>query len=92
MAFDATTPYALACLGDPGRSRQSLEVLGREEPAAEREQDLVALATSWNVVMSEREAHDVVAEYDMIMATQPSSRRTLGAAMNSASPASASVS
>lgn len=90
MAFDATTPYALACLSDNVRSNQSLRVLGQEQPATQREKDLVALATSWNVVMTEGEAHAVVSEYDKVMLAQPAARNTLGAAMNSASAGSSS--
>jgi UDP-N-acetylmuramoylalanine-D-glutamate ligase len=90
MAFDATSPFALACLGDNMKSGQSLRTLGQEKPAEEREQDLLALATSWNVDMTEREAHDVVSEYDLVVAA-PGVRHNLSAASASAS-ASASIS
>jgi hypothetical protein len=82
MAFDATTPYALACLSDSARSVQSLTVLRQQEPAEVRVQNLVDLAQSWEVDMSEDEAERVVAEYDLVLRSQPKAANVLGGAFN----------
>jgi hypothetical protein len=74
MAFDST-PYTLACLDDHVKSSQSLRLLQQQKPATERERELIALATSWGVVMTELEAHEIVSEYDRFMATQPGTFR-----------------
>lgn len=76
MAFDPTTPYVLACLDDNSKSTQSLRLLRQEKAAKEREQELIALAMSWGVVLTEGEAHTLVSEYDLFMATQPGTLRT----------------
>ena len=75
MAFDPTTPYALACLGDSTRSIQSLTILRQEEPAEIRVQNLVDLAQGWEVEMAEEEAERVVAEYDLVVAAQAAAGR-----------------
>lgn len=71
MAFDATTPYALACLNDNARSIQSLTVLRQQESAEVRVKNLVELAQSWDVEMTEEEAEHVVEEFDSVVKAQP---------------------
>lgn len=83
MAFNPTTPYALACLSDSTRSIQSLTVLRQQEPAEVRVQNLVDLAESWDVEMSEEEAEQVVAEFDLVLASQPKTSSLLGGGFNS---------
>jgi hypothetical protein len=75
MAFDATTPYALACLGDSTRSIQSLSILRQDEPAEIRVQNLVDLAHGWEVDMDVEEAERVVADFDTVVAAQAASGR-----------------
>jgi hypothetical protein len=74
MAFESTL-YTLACLDDHLKSRQSLRLLQQQKAATERERELIALATSWGVVMTELEAHEIVSEYDQFMAAQPGTLR-----------------
>jgi hypothetical protein len=85
MAFDPTTPYALACLSDNAKSIQSLTVLRQQEPAEVRVQNLVDLAESWDVEMGTEEAERVVAEYDLVLSTQAKSAGVMGSSFNSLS-------
>jgi hypothetical protein len=71
MAFDTITGYLLACLDDHVKSNHSLRILQQKKPVSEREQELLALVTSWGVVMTEHEAHEIVCEYDRFMASEP---------------------
>lgn len=85
MAFDATTPYALACLSDSAKSIQSLTVLRQQEPAEVRAQNLVDLAESWDVEMGEDEAGRVVADFDLVLMSQAKASGVLGGSFNSLS-------
>lgn len=78
MPFDATTPYALACLSDNARSVQSLSVLREQAPAEARVEKLIELANSWNIEMSEDEAQCVVDEYDAVLEAEPKAAGLLG--------------
>lgn len=89
MAFEATTPFALECLSDNVKSAQSLQILGQSQSPELRAQELLGLAKSWNITMTDKEAHEVVAEYDRVLRAQPSARRTLGSSLNGLSAASA---
>jgi hypothetical protein len=89
MAFDATTPYALACLSDSAKSVQSLTVLRQQEPPEVRVQNLVVLVNGWEVTMQEDEAQRVVAEFDLVIARQPKAAGVLGGTFNGVSAASA---
>lgn len=78
MAFNATTPYALACLTDTTKAAQSFAVLQQQASADVRVQDLVELVNGWDVPMAEDEAEQVVAEYDGIIEAQSATGRGLG--------------
>jgi hypothetical protein len=78
MAFNATTPYALACLSDTTRAAQSAAILQQEETAEVRVQGLIELAHGWDVPMDEDEAEQVVNEYDNVVAAYKASGRGLG--------------
>jgi hypothetical protein len=75
MAFEATTPYALACLGDTAKAAQSYNILQQQESAEVRVQGLVELAEGWDVPMDEQEAEQVVAEYDRVVVAHAASGR-----------------
>lgn len=83
MAFDATTPYALACLSDSAKSLESLTVLRQQEPADVRVQNLLEVVHGWDVEMGEEEAERVVAEYDLVLKAQPKAAGLLGGAFHS---------
>ena len=67
MAFEATTPYALACLSDTAKAAQSFSVLQQQESSEVRAHNLVELANGWDVPMAEEEAEQVVSEYDRVI-------------------------
>jgi hypothetical protein len=78
MAFEATTPYALACLSDTTKAGQSYAVLQQQESSEVRVQQLVELVHGWDVPIDEHEAEQVVAEFDRIIAAQAASGRGAG--------------
>ena len=79
MAFNATTPYALACLSDTTKAAQSAAILQQDEPAEVRVQNLVELAHGWDVSMDGEEAESVVNEYDAVIKAYTASGRGVGA-------------
>jgi hypothetical protein len=79
MPFDATTPYALACLSDTTKAAQSCAVLQQKEPAEIRIRSLVELVHGWDVPMAEHEAAQVVREYDGVVAAHAASGHGIGA-------------
>jgi hypothetical protein len=78
MAFEATTPYALACLSDTAKAAQSFGVLQQQESSEVRVQNLVELAHGWDVPMEEEEAEQVVAEFDRVVVAYGKSGRGQG--------------
>jgi hypothetical protein len=78
MAFDATSPYALACLSDTAKAGQSCAVLQQQESPELRVQNLVELVHSWDVPMDEHEAEQVVSEFDRVLAAHGGSGRGAG--------------
>jgi hypothetical protein len=78
MAFDATTPYALACLSDTAKARQSYTVLQQQEPVEIRAQNLVELVHGWDIPMAEQEAKQVIAEFDSVTKAHAASGRGPG--------------
>lgn len=85
MAFDATTPFALACLSDSGKSKESLTILTGGKSTEARTQDLLALAKRWNITMSDAEAKEVVAEYERVKTARPAAANVMAASVSSIS-------
>jgi len=67
MAFEATTPFAIACLTDKAKSEASLKILASDAPIEGRTKDLFMLARSWSVALSSQEAYQIVTEYDRVV-------------------------
>jgi len=67
MAFEATTPFAIACLMDASKSAQSLAVLKGDRPVEWRAKQMTELASNWNIAMSVTEAYQIVTEYDRVV-------------------------